>query len=155
MSLFRYTPKSGRFGMPFWELEKMRDHMETIYNTLATGVSQIRKNYTGVFPLVNLAEDDDNLYLTAELPGAVADTLEVSVKGDTLNLRGQIGRAEAGEEVNFHRRERESGSFRRTLGLPTKVDVDRVDASFKNGILTVTMPKSAEAKAHHISIKTD
>jgi len=155
MSLFRYTPKSGRFGMPFWELEKMRDHMETIYNTLAGGVSQIRKNYTGVFPLVNLAEDDDNLYLTAELPGAAPDRLEVSVKGDTLNLRGQVGPAEVGEEVNYHRRERESGSFRRTLTLPVKVDIDRVDAAFKNGILTVTMPKAAEAKAHHISIKTD
>lgn len=155
MSLFRYHSKGGRFGLPFWELEKMRDHMENIYNTLAGGVSQIRKNYTGVFPLVNLAEDDDNIYLTAELPGAVADKLEVLVKGDTLNLRGQIGQAEAGDEVNFHRRERESGIFRRTLTLPAKVDIDRVDAAFKNGILTVTMPKSTEAKAHHIAIKTE
>lgn len=155
MSLFRYTPKSGKFGMSFWELEKMRDHMETIYNTLAGGVSQIRKNYTGVFPLVNMAEDDDNLYLTAELPGAAPDKLEVSIKNDTLNLRGQIGQAEAGEELNYHRREREKGSFRRTLSLPAKVDVDRVDAAFKNGVLTVTMPKATEAKAHHISIKTD
>lgn len=155
MALFRYHPKGGRFGLPFWELEKMRDHMESIYGALANGVSQIRKNYTGVFPLVNLSEDDDNLYLTAELPGAAPDKLEVSVKGDTISLRGQVGDTEAGEEVNFHRRERESGGFRRTLALPVKVDVDRVDASFKNGVLTVSMPKAAEAKAHHISIKTE
>ena len=155
MSFFRYSPKRGGFGVPLRELEKMRDHMATIYSSLASGVSQIRKNYTGVFPLVNLAEDDENLYLSAELPGAAADKLEVSVKGDTLHLRGQTGPDEAGEEINFHRRERESGSFRRTLTLPVKVDVDRVDAAFKNGVLTVTMPKAAEAKAHHISIKTD
>ncbi|MDL2260350.1 Hsp20/alpha crystallin family protein [Deltaproteobacteria bacterium OttesenSCG-928-K17] len=155
MALFRYHPKGGRFGLPFWELEKMRDHMESIYSTLAGGVSQIRKNYTGVFPLVNLSEDEDTLYLTAELPGAAADKLEVSVKGDTISLRGQIGNTEAGEEVNFHRRERESGAFRRTLTLPAKVDVDKVDAAFKNGVLTVAMPKAAEARAHHISVKTD
>lgn len=155
MSIFRFSPKANRMGLPFWELEKMRDHMETIYNALAGSVSQIRKNYTGVFPLVNLAEDDDKLYLTAELPGAAPDQLEVSVKGDTLILRGQILGAEAGEEVNFHRRERESGGFRRTLTLPVKVDVDNIDAGFRNGILTVTMPKAAEAKAHHISIKTE
>jgi len=141
--------------MPFWELEKMRNHMETIYNALAGGVSQIRKNYTGVFPLVNLAEDDNNLYLTAELPGVTADSLEVSVKGDDLNLKGQVRAAEAGDEITYHRRERESGRFRRVLTLPVKVDTDRVEAAFKNGVLTVTMPKVAEAKAHQVSIKTE
>ncbi|MDR0881694.1 MAG: Hsp20/alpha crystallin family protein [Candidatus Adiutrix sp.] len=155
MSLFRVLPKGDRFGLPFWELEKMRDHMETIYNALAGGVSQIRKNYTGVFPLVNLAEDDEHLYLTAELPGVAADHLEVSVKADTLSLRGEIRHSEAGDEVNYHRRERESGSFRRTLALPVKVDMERIDATFKNGVLTVTMPKATEAKAHHIAIKTE
>ena len=155
MSIFNFQPKGSGFGLPFWELEKMRNHMESIYNTLAGGVSQIKKNYTGVFPLVNLSEDDDNLYLTAELPGADAGSLDVSVKGDTLSLRGQVKQAETGEEVNFHRRERESGSFRRTLILPAKVDVERVDAAFKHGVLTVTMPKSTEAKAHRISINTD
>ncbi|MDR1043564.1 MAG: Hsp20/alpha crystallin family protein [Candidatus Adiutrix sp.] len=155
MSLFRFSPKAGRYGLPFWELEKMRDHMETIYNALAGGVSQIRKNYTGVFPLVNLFEDDDHLYLMAELPGAAPDKLEVSVKGEALSLRGEVRAAEAGDEVNYHRRERESGSFRRILALPVKVDTERIEAAFRNGVLTVTMPKAAEAKAHQIAVKTE
>ncbi len=154
MSLFRFRPGTGRYGLPFWELEKMRDHMETIYNSLTGSVSQIRKNF-GVFPLVNLSEDDENLYLTAELPGVAPDKLDVSVKGDTLNLRGEVRSTEAAEDVNYHRRERESGSFRRTLSLPFKVDVDRIDAAFKNGVLTVTMPKAAEARAHQIEVKTE
>lgn len=152
MSIFKFSPQGGRFGLPFRELEKMRDHMESIYSALAGNVSQIRRNF-GVFPLINLSEDDECLHLSAELPGAAPDGLEVSVKGDTLNLRGRVGAAEAGEDVNFHRRERESGRFRRTVTLPVKVDADRVEAVFKNGILTVTMPKAAEAKAHQISIK--
>jgi HSP20 family protein len=90
MSVFRFSPRVGAVGLPFVELEKMRNHMETIYNALAGGVSQIRRNYTGVFPLVNLSEDDDHLYLTAELPGAAPDKLEVSVKGETLSLRGEV-----------------------------------------------------------------
>ena len=153
--MFSFHPKGGRFGLPFWELEKMRDHMENIYNTLAGGVAQIRKNYTGVFPLVNLSEDDDNLFLTAELPGVSPESLDVSVKGDTLTMRGEVKPAEPGAEVNFHRRERESGSFRRTLVLPVKVNIDAIDAAFKNGVLTVTMPKAAEAKAHRIEIKAE
>lgn len=79
-----------------------------------------------------------------------ADSLEVAVKGDDLSLKGQVLAAQAGEEVTYHRRERESGGFRRTLTLPVKIDVDRIEAAFKNGVLTVTMPK-----AHHISIKTE
>lgn len=155
MSLFSFSPRVGRTGLPFWELEKMRDHMETIYNTLSGGVSQIRKNYTGVFPLVNLSEDDDYLYLTAELPGAAADQLEVSIKGDTLSLRGEVPAGQLGEEINYHRKERESGSFRRILALPVKVEVNSIDAAFKNGILILTLPKAAEAKARHVAIKTE
>ena len=155
MSRFRFQPGDVRMGLPFRELEKMRNHMETIYNSLAGTVSsQLRKNF-GVFPLINLSEDDEHLYLTCELPGVAADKLEVAVQGDTLNLRGQVGSAEPEAEVNFHRRERERGIFRRTLTLPAKVDADRVEAAFKNGILTVTMPKAAEAKAHRISVKTE
>lgn len=154
MSIFKCQSHGCRPNLHFLELEKMRNHMESIYNSLAGGIAQIRKN-SGVFPLVNLAEDDDNLYLMAELPGAAAESLEVSVKGETLSLRGQVNPAPAGDEVNFHRRERESGSFRRMVNLPCKVDLDQVVANFKNGVLTVTMPKAAEAKSHNISIKTD
>jgi HSP20 family protein len=142
-------------GLPFLELEKMRSHMETIYNALTGGVAQLRGNYTGVFPPVNLSEDDDHLYLTAELPGAAADKLDVSFKGETLSLRGEIPAARVDAEVNFHRKERESGSFRRVLTLPVKVEVDRIEAAFKNGILTVTMPKAAEAKARQVTVTTD
>ena len=155
MSVFRFVPRAGSTGLPFVELEKMRNHMETIYNALTGGVAQLRGNYTGVFPPVNLAEDDDHLYLSAELPGAAADKLEVSVKGETLSLRGEIPAAQIGAEVNFHRKERESGSFRRMLTLPVKVEVDRIEAAFKNGVLTVAMPKAAEAKARQVAVKTD
>lgn len=155
MSILRFAPEMARGAMPFWELEKMRDHMESIYNALAGGAMPGR-NYSGVFPPINLSEDDANLYLTAEIPGASKEALDVSVKGDTLSLKGEIRREEAeGEEREYHRREREYGSFRRVLELPVKVDAGAVKAAFKNGVLTVTMPKAAEARAHQISIMAD
>jgi HSP20 family protein len=128
--------------------------MDNVYSTLASGVNHFRRNYTGVFPLVNLAEDDDNLYLTAELPGIDPQSLDLSVKLDTLTLKGSKKVEDEGKEVNYHRRERELGSFRRSLTLPAKIQPDAVDAKFKNGVLTVTLPKTSEAKAHQINITT-
>jgi HSP20 family protein len=150
MTIFRWRG-SGVPGQ-FTELERMRNYMENVYNTLASGVHNFRRNYTGVFPLINLAEDDDNLYLTAELPGIDPQSLDLSVKNDTLTLKGAKKDGLEAKEVNYHRREREIGSFRRSLTLPIKIQTEAVDAKFKNGILTVTLPKAAEAKAHQISI---
>ncbi|MDR2140262.1 MAG: Hsp20/alpha crystallin family protein [Deltaproteobacteria bacterium] len=149
-----FLPFWGReWPVRFWELEKMRNHMETVYNALAGGINQIRRNYTGVFPLVNITEDDNSLFLTAELPGLVADQLEVSIKGDTLTLKGTKTAEKAEENVNYHRRERETGTFSRSLTLPLKVKAEEVEARFKNGVLTITLPKAAEAKAHQITVQ--
>jgi HSP20 family protein len=131
----------------------MRNYMENAYSALANGVNQLRRNYTGVFPLVNLAEDEEKLYLTAELPGIDAESLDLSVKNDTLTIKGSTKSEPAASEVNYHRRERELGNFRRSLTLPVKVQTEAIEASFKNGILTVTLPKAAEARAHQITIK--
>jgi HSP20 family protein len=150
MTIFRWRGP----GLPnhFFELERMRNYMENVYNTLANGVSHIRRNYTGVFPLVNLSEDDDNIYLTAELPGIDPQTLDLTVKNDTLTLKGSKKVEAEANNVNYHRRERNIGSFGRSLTLPDKIQTEAVDAKFKNGILTVTLPKAAEAKAHQIAI---
>ena len=139
---------------PLGELERMRSYMESAYGALANGVGQLRRNYTGVFPLVNLAEDDDNLYVTAELPGVDPASLDVSIKSDTLSLKGLKRTDVEGAEVNYHRRERDGGSFRRSLTLPVKVVSDAAEAGFKNGVLTVKLPKASEAKAHQIDVKS-
>lgn len=151
MAIFRWR---GPVGNPFAEIERMRNYMESAYSALATGVNQLRRNYTGVFPLVNLAEDEERLFLTAELPGVDPAALELSIKGDTLTLKGSKKTGVEGAEVNYHRRERDGGTFGRSLTLPVKVQAEAVEAAFKNGILTVTLPKAAEARAHQISVKS-
>ncbi|MDR2387737.1 MAG: Hsp20/alpha crystallin family protein [Deltaproteobacteria bacterium] len=152
MTIFRW--RGPGFPGSILELERMRNYMENVYSTLANGVNNFRRNYTGVFPLVNLAEDDDNLYLTAELPGIDPQSLDLSVKNDTVTLKGAKKVEPEVKEVNYHRRERDIGVFRRSVSLPVKVQAEAVEAKFKNGILSVTLPKVAEAKAHQISITT-
>jgi HSP20 family protein len=151
MTIFRWR---GPLGNPFAEIERMRNYMESAYSALATGVNQLRRNYTGVFPLVNLAEDEENLYLTAELPGVDPGSLDLSIKSDTLTLKGSKRTEVEGAEVNYHRRERDGGSFRRSLTLPVKIQAESVEAGFKNGVLTIRLPKAAEARAHQIAVKS-
>ncbi|MDR0356307.1 MAG: Hsp20/alpha crystallin family protein [Deltaproteobacteria bacterium] len=151
MPIFRW--RTG-FSNPLWELDRMRNYMENVYSALANGVSQFRRNYTGVFPLVNLAEDDDNLFLTAELPGLDVQSLELSIKNDAVTLKSGKKAEAAVEGVNYHRRERNVDSFSRTVQLPVKVEAETAKASLKNGVLTVTLPKATEAKAHQINITT-
>jgi HSP20 family protein len=151
MAIIRWRPSVGN---PLAELDRMRSYMESAYSALANGVGQLRRNYTGVFPLVNLAEDEDALYLAAELPGVDPASLDLSLKSDTLTIKGSKRTDVEGAEVNYHRRERDGGSFRRSLTLPVKVQAEAIEAGFKNGVLNVKLPKAAEAKAHQISVKS-
>jgi HSP20 family protein len=105
------------------------------------------------YPLVNIWDDDDNIYLEAELPGITVENLEITVTdGNRLNLKGQRKPAEAGK-MTWHRRERSFGSFSRTLTLPVLVDAERVEARFGLGDLSVKLPKSPKAKPRLIEVK--
>lgn len=104
------------------------------------------------FPAMNLWEDGDALYLETEVPGLTMDALDLSIQGAELSLRGR--RADGGENVTFHRRERGIGEFARFLTLPVEVDADRVEATLKDGVLRVMMPKSERAKARKIQVRS-
>ncbi|MGE0610449.1 MAG: Hsp20/alpha crystallin family protein, partial [Pirellulales bacterium] len=104
-----------------------------------------------VFPALNVWEHGDNLMVEAELPGIVADELEITVVGGELTLKGQ--RLNAAEEgTTFHRRERAVGNFTRMIKLPVEVDADKVQAAFKDGVLTITLPKSEASRPRKIQI---
>ena len=89
------------------------------------------------------------------MPGIEPDDIEVHVEGDTLTLRGERKLPEAGEGVNYHRREREGGRFRRIVTLPVRIDPNGVEAAFKNGVLNIVLPKAAEARARQIKVRTE
>ena len=102
-------------------------------------------------PALNVWEEGEALKVEAELPGVRADDLEISVAGGELTLK--VGRPDVEQaDVKYHRRERSVGTFVRVLRLPVEVDVDRVQADLRNGVLTITLPKTEAAKPRKISV---
>jgi HSP20 family protein len=142
--------------LDFLEFSRMRNQMDNAWRTLRGGVDRLRDSYSpGVFPLINVTEDDNAITLTAELPGVKVEELELSIKSDTLTLKGEKKIAERPQEANFFRKERVEGKFSRSFSLPVRIDPEKSTASLKNGILTVVLPKSAESRAHQVSVKAE
>jgi HSP20 family protein len=93
------------------------------------------------------------LHAEAELPGVSMEDIEVMVVGNELTIRGQR-RPRPADNVNFHRRERGTGEFSRTVTLPFDIDQNKVEAILKNGILTVVLPKAETAKPRKIKVRS-
>jgi HSP20 family protein len=108
----------------------------------------------GVFPLINLTEDKDKYYVRAELPGVKGDELDIQVTGNNLAVSGERKIAAAEEGAQYHRREREAGTFSRMIGLPGEIDSNKVEANLENGILTVVVSKAEIAKPKQITISS-
>jgi HSP20 family protein len=106
----------------------------------------------GVYPLLNVSHDSENIYVRSEIPGVTLDQLDVSVTGRSLTVSGERAIPDEKSNVRYHRREREAGKFRRQLNLPTDVDSDRVQAKYQHGMLMVILPKSEKAKPKKIAI---
>jgi HSP20 family protein len=114
-----------------------------------------RQLAAATFPALNLWEDNDNLFVEAELPGLELYDLEIYVNGDNqLTIKGERKRP-AVEGGTWHRQERGYGTFSRLIELPQEVNADRVTAEFKNGILTITLPKREEIKPRRIQVKVN
>ena len=101
---------------PLRELERLQRRMDRLFQE-SLGVEG-RPWSAGVYPLVNISEDQDKYYIRAELPGVQAADLEITLQDNSLILRGQRQIPPEEKEANYHRRERESGFFRRVIALP-------------------------------------
>jgi HSP20 family protein len=97
-------------------------------------------------PSVNISEDDSSYHVEAELPGLAEKDVEVSLANDILTIKGEKKDEKEEKSKHYVRRERVYGSFERQFTLPAEVDAEKIDAQFKNGILTVELPKSKKAK---------
>ncbi len=107
------------------------------------------------FPKVNLFQANDDFILTAEVPGVDPKEIDISIQGNVLSLGGKREGTSVAEDAVLQRTERVSGSFLRTVELPAKVDAKGIEATCKNGILKVKLPRAEEDKPKKISIKTE
>ncbi len=132
---------------PYWR------EMDDFWNRFLEQTPLFERNLDWT-PSVDVAETDGKVVVTAELPGLNAEDIDVDVTGDILTIRGEKKMEEEKEEERYVCRERYAGAFQRSFRLPSGVEDDKVDAHFKNGVLTVTVPKSEESKQKKIDIKT-
>lgn len=107
----------------------------------------------GLYPPVNVFDRGDAYVVKAEVPGVDPAKLEINVEDDTATLRGERAFAEPGKDAAYHRRERGQGEFRRVVRLPGRVAAEEAKAQVRNGVLTITIPKTKEARPRRVQIE--
>lgn len=146
--------RRGTADDPFTSL---RREMDRLFDDFVSGRGMTRwpGDGAGVDLRFDVAESDREVKVTAELPGVDEKDVEVTLSDDLLTIRGEKKREQEKKEESYHMVERSYGSFARSLRLPFAVDQSKVDARFKNGVLTITLPKPPEAQkpAQKVQIK--
>lgn len=104
------------------------------------------------YPLLNVSEDAEAVYVQALAPGLKTDSIAVTVQGNTLSLAGEKAGHDGVEASSFHRSERAAGRFHRTLELQTEIDETQVSADYRDGILSIRLPKDQRARARNIKV---
>ena len=142
---------------PFWEVQsemnRLRNEMDRVFGRSNGNGRQLLAPTE--YPALNLWEDDEQLYVEAELPGMNLEDLSIFVTGGSqLTISGER-KEPATEGISWHRRERGYGKFTRVIELPVPVDEDRVEAYFKLGVLTIKLPKHAGAKPRRITVSAE
>jgi len=139
------TPFSGDFPL-------LRSLLEDLLSP-AAGIADLRSVPRGSFPVVNVGETTDAVHVYAFLPGVARDSLEVNVEGNLLTISGTRDAPQTEEGVSWYRNERFAGEFTRSLALPDTVDPNQVEATLKNGVLTVQLRKRAEMRPRRLEVK--
>jgi HSP20 family protein len=136
---------------PFDEVALLHSAIDRLFGDSFSGSQNVRFSQ----PKVDMYEKDENLVVEAELPGIEEKDVNIEVSEDAIKIEGEKkGEVEVKSE-NYYRKESHLGNFSRVLSFPFTVQPDKAKATFKNGELTVTIPKSAEAKKKVIKIKPE
>jgi len=135
---------------PFRNLRDLQDRMNRLFDGSFGGSLGVERG-TSAFPPLDIRSDAENVYVVVEMPGVPLEAVDLSITGDTLSLKGERRPPEVAEE-RFHRRERPFGFFNRLVSLPERVDTEKIKAVLKDGILTVTLPKSEAGKPRQIKV---
>jgi HSP20 family protein len=151
MLLRRVWPSRPTFDGPF-DFDQVRREMLRLLDT--AGGDGTAEPAAGVFPPMNITQDDDNFYLRAEIPGIKPAEITISALRNRVSISGKREIPREHERVSYHRKERPEGAFDRAVTLPTEVDADRVDARYADGILLLTLPKAEQAKPRQIAVRS-
>jgi len=132
---------------PWREIERMRRDMDSLLNGRTYGVGA-----SSSFPLVNVYEDKDTITVAAEIPGLRKEDVSVTLVDGNLTIKGKREQAKLGDNAVILRQERSEGAFEKSLRIPVKVNDAKIAATFKEGMLTIMLPKAEEARPKTITI---
>jgi len=136
---------------PFREAVSLRDAMNALFQESVLRPSGPLAQSTAALPL-DLSENENEFVVKASLPGVKPEEVQITVHGDTLIIQGESKAEEEKKGEHWHLRERRFGSFQRAISLSTPVDSDKAQAQFEHGVLTLTLPKSEQAKPRQIKV---
>ena len=148
MALIRFSP---RFS-PLDALLSLQRELDRTFESPTSGFD-LGVSGRGVFPPTNVFSDKDGYIVRMEVPGVAPESLAIESHGRTLTISGKR-ETSAPEGASFHRHERNSGEFSRSLQLSNELDLTKAEATCKHGMLTVRIPKKEEAKPRQIEIKS-
>jgi HSP20 family protein len=149
MNLIRYEEPEMSSWTPFNRLATLRDEMDRLFGLTSPREFGLLNVWS---PALDVFQDADNVVVKAELPGMKKEDINISIHEGMLTISGERKLEENVKEGETYRRERFFGKFHRTVALTTLVDTNKVKAAYKDGILTITLPKAEEAKPIEVSI---
>lgn len=133
-------------------LDNLRNEMDRIYDRYYRSGEEDAENICDCYPMVDIKETKDEFIVNAELPGVSKQDIKINFTDDSLVIEGEKKEEEKDEKNTYHRVERSYGKFYRSFSFPGKVASDKIKAAYKDGILSVSLPKKEEMKPKEISI---
>ena len=155
MSLIRYQAPEMSTWPSFDRWASLRDEMNRLFDLpTMSNLARQAQLFSGWTPALDLYQTADNVVAVVELPGMRKEDIDISLHDGMLTIAGER-QSSSGDGENAERTERFSGKFRRSISLPTRVDASKVSATYKDGILTVTLPKAEEAKPKKVEVTVE
>jgi len=152
MNLTRWQRPDSSWFPTVGRLSNLRDEIDRLFEAPLAELVRGSNLLSGWTPALDVFEDKDNFVVKAELPGMKKDDIAVSLHDGSLSISGERKSENKYEDAEVYRSERFFGRFQRSVNLPTPVAADKIKAQYKDGILTVTLPKTEEAKPKKIDV---
>ena len=140
---------------PVEQLSTLSEEINRLFDSPFGELTRHMELFNGWTPVLDVYEDKDNLIVKAELPGMKREEIDISFHDGTLTISGERKYEQKNQDAETYRAERFFGKFHRTLALPKPVQSDKATATYKDGILTVTLPKTEEAKPKQIQVNVN
>ncbi len=140
---------------PFRELDRIRREMDRLWDSFFERRPSRVEEVSEWFPSLDVSETDTDYIVKVEVPGIDPKDMDISLTNNTLTIKGEKKQEKEEKDENYHLIERSYGSFTRSIRIPSQVQSDKINATYKNGVLKITLPKTEEAKKKEIKIQVE